>query len=183
MVGREVLFSDVYVSFPLVIVAGEKYGTVRDLSQLNGKRVAAGQSYTSYHYIEDNFPEIELVGTSDVADGLLLLTKGQVDAFVGHLAVVVEHMNMLGVENLKIVGTARFKFEHRIGVSPEYPQALSIINKTLAAISENSHREIRKNGLTFAMNSLWTILRSCSFLRLWRLLLPQSFFGTVNCLG
>ncbi|GKT33864.1 response regulator, partial [Aduncisulcus paluster] len=60
MVGREVLFSDVYASFPLVIVTGEKYGTVRDLSQLNGKRVAAGQAYTSYHYIEDNFPEIEL---------------------------------------------------------------------------------------------------------------------------
>ncbi|ACS81352.1 multi-sensor hybrid histidine kinase [Maridesulfovibrio salexigens DSM 2638] len=144
MVGREVLFSDVYVSFPLVIVTGEKYGNVRDLSQFNGKRVAAGQSYTSYHYIEDNFPEIELVGTSDVEDGLLLLTKGQVDAFVGHLAVVVENMNLLGVENLKIAGTTRYKFDHRIGVSPEYPEALSIINKTLAAISKNSHREIRK---------------------------------------
>ncbi|WP_320174275.1 response regulator [Maridesulfovibrio sp.] len=144
MVGRKVLFSDVYVSFPLVIVTGEKYGSVRDLSQLNGKRVAAGQSYTSYHYVEENYPDIELVGTSDVEDGLLLLTKGQVDAFVGHLAVVVDNMHRLGVENLKIAGTARFKFEHRIGVSPEFPQALSIINKSLAAISDNSHREIRK---------------------------------------
>ena len=144
MVGREVLFSDVYVSFPLVIVTENKHGAVRDLSQLNGKRVAAGQSYTSYHYVKDNFPEIELVGTSDVEDGLLLLTKGQVDAFVGHLAVVVDNMHRLGVENLKIAGTTKFEFAHRIGVAPEYPEVLSIINKALAAISDNSHREIRK---------------------------------------
>lgn len=144
MVGREVLFSDVYVSFPLVIVTGDDYGTVQDLSQFNGKRVAAGKSYTSYHYIEDNYPEIELVGTADVEDGLLLLTKGQVDAFVGHLAVVVDNMNRLGMENLKIAGTANFDFEHRIGVSPDYPLALSIINKSLAAISDKTHREIRK---------------------------------------
>ncbi|TIH17008.1 response regulator [Marinifilum sp. JC120] len=144
MVGKDVLFSDVYASFPLVIVTRDKYRTIRDLSQLNGKRVAAGHSYTSYHYIEDNFPKIELIGTSDVKNGLLLLTKGQVDAFVGHLAVVVDNMNRLGMENLKIAGTTKYDFEHRIGVSPDYPQALSIINKALAAISEDSHREIRK---------------------------------------
>ncbi|WP_163294158.1 response regulator [Desulfovibrio sp. JC022] len=147
MVGRKVLFTDVYVSFPLVIVTRDNYNTVRELSQLNGRRVAAGQSYTSYHYIEDNFPEIELVGTSDVEDGLLLLTKGQVDAFVGHLAVVVDNMNRLGMENLKIAGTTKYNFEHRIGVSSDYPQALSIINKALAAISEDSHREIRKKWI------------------------------------
>lgn len=144
MIGREVLFSDVYVSFPLAIVTGDDYETVQDLTQFNGKRVAAGKSYTSYHYIEDNYPEIELVGTADVEDGLLLLTKGQVDAFVGHLAVVVGNMNRLGMENLKIAGTANYDFEHRIGVSPDYPLALSIINKSLAAISDKTHREIRK---------------------------------------
>lgn len=144
MVGKDILFSDIYVSFPLVIVTGDKYNSVHDLSQLNGKRVATGQSYTSYHYLNDHFPEIEVIGTADVEDGLLLLTKGQVDAFVGHLAVVVDNMNRLGMENLKIAGTTKYDFGHRIGVSPDFPHALSIINKSLAAISDNSHREIRK---------------------------------------
>jgi len=143
MVGRDILFSDVYVSFPLVIVTAGGQASVSDLSQFNDKRVAAGQAYTSYHYLEENYPGIELVGSVDVEEGLLLLTKGKVDAFVGHLAVVVDNMNRLGLKNLKIAGTTKYKFEHRIGVSPEYPQVVSIINKALAAIDGEAHREIR----------------------------------------
>ncbi|WP_163351731.1 response regulator [Desulfovibrio sp. JC010] len=144
MVGRKVLFSDVYVSFPLVVVTGDERRSIQNLQQLRGMKVAAGQSYTSYHYVQENFPDIKLVGTLDVEEGLLLLTKGKVDAFVGHLAVVVDNMNRLGLKNLKIAGTAGFDFEHRIGVSPDYPLALSIINKSLAAIDDDSHREIRQ---------------------------------------
>ena len=143
MVGRKVLFSSVYASFPLVIVTRDDFISVHDLSRLANKKVAAGQSYTSYNYIQKKFPDIDLVGTLDVEEGLLLLTKGKVDAFVGHLAVVVDNMNRLGLKNLKIAGTTKFEFKHRIGVSPEYPLVLSIINKSLAAIDDNSRREIR----------------------------------------
>ncbi len=143
MVGRKILFSNTYVSFPLVMVTVDSRESVNDLSQLDNMRVAAGQDYTSYHYIQKNYPDIDLVGSVDVEEGLLLLTKGKVDAFVGHLAVVVDNMNRLGLKNLKIAGTTKYKFEHRIGVTPEYPLALSIINKALAAIDDEAHREIR----------------------------------------
>ena len=143
MVGRDILFSETYVSFPLVIVTADSQNSVHDLSQFKNKRVAAGQAYTSYHYIEENYPVIDLVGSVDVEEGLLLLTKGKVDAFVGHLAVVVDNMNRLGLKNLKIAGTTKYKFEHRIGVSPDYPQVVSIINKALALIDDETHREIR----------------------------------------
>ncbi|WP_321401801.1 response regulator [Maridesulfovibrio sp.] len=144
MVERDVLFSDAYVSFPLVIVTSDTALSVKSLDEFKKKRVAAGLNYTSYYYVQENYPEIDLVGTLDVEEGLLLLTKGKVDAFVGHLAVVVDSMNRLGLKNLKIAGTTKFDFDHRIGVSPDYPLAFSIINKALAAITDDYHRKIRQ---------------------------------------
>ncbi|MBI1317618.1 MAG: transporter substrate-binding domain-containing protein [Candidatus Hydrogenedens sp.] len=146
-VGRPILLSDSFVSFPLVIVAQDDVSYIHETSELNGKRVAVGRGYTSSHFLRDNYPAIELIETDDVETGLIYVSEGQADAFVGHLAVAVDHLRRLGLTNLKIAGQTEFRFEHRIGVDPQYPEALSIINKVLTSLNEEDHRAISKKWL------------------------------------
>ncbi|MGE4560205.1 MAG: transporter substrate-binding domain-containing protein, partial [Desulfobulbus sp.] len=103
-VKREILYSDPFVSFPLVIVTRDSVGYIKNTSELNGKTVAVGRGYTSFHFLKNNYPNIRLVETANVEDALVMVANSKVDAFVGHLAVAIDTMQKLGFKNLKIAG-------------------------------------------------------------------------------
>lgn len=145
--GREIALSDSYISFPLVITTRDDVRNIEDVSLLNGKRVAVGRGYTSYHYMRKKHPGVELVEVDDVTEGLMALSQGKVFAFIDHFAVTVNYLQSLGMKNLKIAGEAGYNFEHRMGVDPAYPEALSIINKSLRAITEEERRAIYNKWL------------------------------------
>ncbi|MCG8614885.1 MAG: transporter substrate-binding domain-containing protein [Desulfobacterales bacterium] len=146
--GRPVHLSQPFVNFPLVIVTRDDVSYIAGTSQLNGRKVAVGKGYTSYHYLKNDFPEIDLVQTDDVKTGLMALTNRQVDAFVGHMAVVIHTIQESGFTNLKIAGETDYIFNHRIGVDPAYPLAVSIINKALNSMTEEDHRAIYQRWLS-----------------------------------
>lgn len=166
--GSEMMFTEPFVDFPLVIVGRENSAYVNNLSHLNGKKVGAGRGYTSYNYLKNNYPGIDLVQTDNVDEGLILLSGGDLDAFVGHVAVVIDKIRELGLSSLKIIGSTNYNFRHRIGVSPKYPEAVSIINKALASISEEEHRKIYKRWLDPAVG------RSPDYSILWEIGLVAS---------
>ena len=141
-VDREILLTKPFVRFPLVIVARDDVSYISATSELNGQRVAVGRGYTSYHFLSENYPEIGLIQVDNVREGLLKVSEGEAHAFVGHLAVAVDHMQRLGFANLKIAGQTEFEFEHRIGIDPKYAQAVGIINKVLDGLSQQEHRAI-----------------------------------------
>lgn len=142
IVGRPILLTDPFVSFPIVIIAEEDVDFIEKTSRLNGKSVAVGRGYTSFHFLRKNYPDIKLVQTDDVEEGLIKLSNGQVDAFAGHLAVAVESIRSLGLKNLKVAGITEYVFEHKIGIDPDYPEAVSIINKVLSSLDEEDHQII-----------------------------------------
>jgi len=142
IVDRTISLSKPFVIFPLVIVTDENVDFIEKTSRLNGKNVAVGRGYTSCNFLKNNYPEINLVQTDDVEEALIKLSNRQVDAFVGHLAVAIENIRILGLKNLKIAGVTEYRFKHQIGIDPEYPEALNIINKVLSSITEEEHRII-----------------------------------------
>lgn len=147
-IDREINLSRPFVSFPLVIVTRDDVNYMAHTSQLKGRKVAVGKNYTSYHYLTANHPEIELVQTDDVKSGLMALANRRVDAFVGHMAVVVHTIQENALTNLKIAGETEYSFDHCMGVSPQYPQAVSIINKVLDGMTDEEHRNIYRKWLS-----------------------------------
>lgn len=147
IVGRQILMSEPFITFPLVIVTREDIPFIQDTSRLNGTKVAVGRGYTSYHFLTSNYPEITTVQTDDVQKALIKVSNGEVFAFVGHMAVAIENLQKLGMTNLKIAGATEFQFAHRIGIDPKYPLAVSIINKVLASLDEQEHRAIYSRWL------------------------------------
>lgn len=135
-------FSKSFLSFPLVIVTREKETFIESTSKLNGKKIAALENSASSAFVKDNYPEINLVPSAGIEEGLLKVINGEVFAYVGHMAFVIESMRKLGLQSLKISGATEFIFEHKIGVSGKDPELLSIVNKAIDSISEKEKREI-----------------------------------------
>ncbi len=168
--GREILLSAPYASFPLVIVTRNDVSYIRDIGELAGRTVAAGRGYTAANYLRRHYPEIRIVETNDVAEGLLRVADGSAFAFVEHMAVAIEVMRDLGLSNLKIAGEAGYRFDHRIGVDLRFPEAVSIIDKVFASMTEQEHREIESRwmhveyakGIDYAL--VWKVTAGALFL-------------------
>lgn len=141
MIGSEVLLTEPYVTFPLVIVSRDDTDLVAIVGALNGKKVGVGEGYTSYFYLKQNYPDIILEQTRDVPEGLQMLEDGDLDAFVGHIAVVVHGINDKNLD-LRISGFADYTFEHRIGVTPDHPLARSVIDKVILSMTPEDHSKI-----------------------------------------
>ncbi len=141
MIGAEVALTEPYVTFPLVIVSRNDTDLVAIVSALNGKKVGVGEGYTSYFYLKHNYPDIILEQTRDVPEGLKMLENGDIDAFVGHIAVVVHAINEKKLD-LRISGFADYKFEHRIGIHPDNTLALSVIDKVILSMTPEDHSKI-----------------------------------------
>lgn len=141
-IERNFLTTRAYVSFPLVIVARNNITFVNETAELNGYRVGVGRGYTSSHFLKERYPKIKLVEVNDVDAGLKLLDHKKIDFFVGHLGVLLFAIDKGGYSNLKIAGKTEFVFKHRMGISPEYPLAVSVIDKVFRSISRKEHNRI-----------------------------------------
>ncbi len=161
-IGTKVVFTDPYISFPLVIATRPEIDFIGYTRELEGKKVGVGEGYTSYHFLKKNYPKIELITTDDVSQGLKLLDKGEIDAFVGHMAVVIHAISYSNLD-VKIAGKTDFVFEHRMGLSPKHEQAVTIFNKIFAEITPKEHNRIYNKWIKYNTNKInysliWKIL-------------------------
>ena len=136
------LITKAYKSYPMVIVAGERYKYVSNLEDLAGKSVAVPKFYTSYNYLVENYPDIKLLTTKNIPQALTLVEEGKADAFVGHIATSIYYISMLQLNNLKIAGTTNFEFKHSYLVQKNYPELVSILNKTFKLITPEERAKI-----------------------------------------
>jgi len=141
------LASDIFASYPMVVVTGTQYNFLDSLKDLKNKTIAVPKYYTSYNFILNNYPNLKLLTTKNIEEALLLVESGEADAFVGHIATSLDSIAKLSLKNLKISGTTKFIFEHRFLIQNNNPILLSIINKSFAAISEQEKSTINKNWI------------------------------------
>jgi len=125
------IVSDVYATYPMVIVTGKKYRFVDDLHMFEGKTLALPKSYTSYNLVKEHYSKIHIIETKNIAEALLMVARGKADAFVGHLATALYEIKHLQLDDLKISGEAGFSFEHRYLINSEDKIFKDIVNKVL----------------------------------------------------
>jgi len=134
--------SDPYAKFPLVIVGREDASFVNGPEDLVGKVDAIPKYFTSYNYIKENFPQLNVRETAGIKEALTLVSDGKADAFIGHKLVAIYNIESLYLKNLKIIGLTTFNFLHGILVQKTAPPLLSILNKAIAAIDEKTKQRI-----------------------------------------
>ena len=161
-IGTEVLLTDPYISFPLVIATRPDIDFISNTHELVGKKVGVGEGYTSYHFLKNNYSDIELLTSDNVTEGLKLLDNGKIDAFVGHMAVVIDAIKKTRLD-LRIAGKTEYIFEHRIGLPPGHEKTISIFNKVLKEISPDEHNRIYNRWIkmdveTTDYSTIWKIL-------------------------
>lgn len=147
---RYLLFSDPYLFIDLAVFIPKQAAAIHSLADLNGKTVALPQGNFLQDYLQTAYPDIRLHLTPSNEEAVDLVALGQVDAYVGNLAVAQYFLEKNIITNVKIA----FKLpEHRPGLSfavtKNNPVLHRLVQKALRSIDEATHRRIRKQWVSY----------------------------------
>ncbi len=133
-------FSEPYISLPIAVFGREESGYLGTLGQLNGAKVALVKDYAILDMIADDYPQIKIVPVKNIPEGLNLLHRGDVRAFIDAIGTTSSYLYLSGLTNIKIIGDTPFNYNFSIATRKELPLLSSIINKALQQISEEERQ-------------------------------------------
>ncbi|MCF8114749.1 MAG: PAS domain S-box protein [Desulfotignum sp.] len=147
-------FTKPYATVPVVIITPRTPLGKITLDDLAGRRVGVVSGYATETYLRNKTLQdrFELVTVANVSEGLRRTAFGQIDAFVENLAVAAYYIELEGIPNLRVAGTTDYQFAWSIGVSREYPQLFSAINKAMEQIPADEITAIRKKWIAMEVD-------------------------------
>ena len=130
-------FSDIYIPTPLAVMSRGDDSTIADEAALAGRRVALVEGYSSSRQVAQMYPDIERVAVETPLDGLLAVSSGRADAYVGVLGINLYLARQNGITNLKVAAPFGPKGNgQRLAVRKDWPLFAGLLERALAAMPE-----------------------------------------------
>lgn len=146
-------FTKPYVVFPAVVLVKDSAEHFPVLSELSGKRVAVVSNYADHEYMVKAYPQIPLEVMPDISAGLRQVSFGKVDAMVLNLASESYYIEKDGISNLKVTEDTDFVFDMSFATRNDWPELISILEKTMAAISPAEKKAILNSWISLGKQS------------------------------
>lgn len=161
---KKYLFTDVYLSVPMVIITREDGRFISGLEDLNGKRVAVVKGYVSADYLRADFPGIQAVEYETLKEALKATEEGSADATFDTLTATTYNIRSFQIENLKVAATTSYQFSLAIAVRKDWPELVDILNQTLVSLPQEKRQSFYdqwvnvKTQQAFDWTRFWQVL-------------------------
>ncbi|MES9933297.1 MAG: transporter substrate-binding domain-containing protein [Candidatus Sedimenticola sp. PURPLELP] len=132
-------FTQPYVSMPINIYAGDTISYVGELENLSGMRVAVAENYAIHDWLRKDYPKLNLIPVKSPADGLIMVSDGDADIFVGNAVTAAYYLSKHHLHNIRSVGETPYSNEQAMAVRDDWPVLVNILQKALNSIP-NSER-------------------------------------------
>jgi signal transduction histidine kinase len=142
-------FARPHIRLPgMIIVSDLTPGTV-DIAGLEGMRVASPAGYIWFDLIGNDHPQIRLIETPTLKEGLRDLSFGLFDAVIADPATVTQIIKQEGLSNLRIGGETGYYFDLAFAARKDWPVLHGILQKSVQAISDTEHSIIFDRWIQF----------------------------------
>lgn len=138
-------FTQPYFDFATVIATRDDASFIGGYSQLYGERVALQAYFFITEYVREHHPEILIVEVENTQEALKLVSEQKVFATIDGLPTIVNTIETLALENVKIVGSVPQKNQMKLGVRNDNELLLSIFSKGIASLTEKEKIGLYKN--------------------------------------
>lgn len=158
--SRFAVFTQPFLSFPVVFFTRDDTPYIHDIGELNRMRVAVVRGYAVVDYIRKECPGAEIVETLNVDEALRKLESGEVAVYVGTVLVTSRYIREGGYSNLKVSGSMPFQYPLGMGVRNDWPVLAGILQKGLNAIPEEEQNDLFRRwvGVTYEHEFDYSIL-------------------------
>ena len=127
-------FSNEYLKFPISIVTKKDEHFIENIDDIINKKIAVGNNFTAHNLLKEKYPNLDLVLVNNVEEGLNLVSKNQVFAFVDIKPILTYNISKFSFKDLKVSGNSGIDFSLKIMVRKELKDLIPILNKTIATI-------------------------------------------------
>jgi len=146
---KKIAFTQEYLVAPWVIVNRTDSPYVSKMEDLNGKSVAVERGYVVEGLIRNSFPRVNIIIVKNTLEALNAVASGITDAYVGNLTVATYFIQNGGLHNLKIAAPTPFgNHDQEMAVRNDWPELVSIINKSLMAMPDGDKSAITSHWFT-----------------------------------
>jgi len=133
---KAVDFSDPYYESGLAIGVKKDVNDIKDLKDLEGKKIATRLGSTSAHFIKSNIKGAEAKEFEQLDQAYLAVENGSVDAVLYDMPNVAYYIKTKG-ESLKIVGDKYKAENYGIAFAKGNPELVKAVNKSLKHLQDN----------------------------------------------
>jgi PAS domain S-box-containing protein len=134
----------------LVLVSKVEKPFISDITKVDKMKVSIHKGRKSHvHYVQSNYPNLELIFVNNIHEGLNYVLEDKVDAYVGTMLPSTFEISQHYAKELKINGRFMDKeLTGSIGVHKSDPILLNIFNKAIDTLDPKISREIRNNWIS-----------------------------------
>ncbi|MBF0094997.1 MAG: transporter substrate-binding domain-containing protein [Alphaproteobacteria bacterium] len=140
-------FTKPYITFPVVIASHRDGFFISGLTDLAGHKAGVVKGYITHELLEKDHPDIKLVLFDSLTAGLNALESRAIDAFIDNLGAVTYEARRLRLANVKIAASTSYKFELSMAVRKDWPELVSLLDKSLEAMSSQEKSAIENTWL------------------------------------
>lgn len=136
-------FTKPFIQSPIVLMTRRDVQLTNPKKDLDGKKVALVRNYGYVSEFIAEYPGIQKVYVDTLNEGLKKLSEGDVYAMPVNKSTGSVAVSNLGLANVHISAVTPVRFSLGFGVKKDYPQLVSILNKTLDSITPKEHNTIK----------------------------------------
>lgn len=136
-------FTQPVISSPWVIINQHEAPNFADLGEYGNKPIAMVKGYAIVELSRSRYPHLNIQLVDNSLEGLKLVATGSVGAFVENLTTAGYLIQNHGLINLKTAGDAGLGLQElSFSVRSDWPELVSILNKTLSSIPRDDKTRI-----------------------------------------
>ncbi len=137
-------FSDIYISVQkMILISKDNEQNIKNIKDLKGKVIAIHKSNLVDEKIAAKLQNSKVMRLENLDDVISAVTTGKADATFGN-GTTLYYANKIGLPYLKYAGKLDEELRLAFGVRKDWPEAISIINKSLDAIGKNRLLELKQ---------------------------------------
>ncbi len=130
---REMLFTGSYAGSPVAVIMRLDSPFLVTLQDLRKLRLAGTEGSVTTEYMRRLRPDLPMETFPGVGAAAEAVSSGRADAMVESLVSSASTVRALGLENLKVAGIVDMRFDLRIAVRPDWPEARDLLDQAIAA--------------------------------------------------
>jgi len=146
------LFTRPHVSMVGAILARTDSDETLTLEDLHGKKVTVVAGYVWEERLARDHPQIHLMPAPDIANGLVMLSFGTVDAMVNDPATSSFFIRETAITNVRLAGRTPKPQPLAIGVRDDWPELREILDKALATFTPEDYAAIDRRWVSYDLS-------------------------------
>ena len=148
------IFTDPLLEDPNVLITREEHPFISDLASLTNKTIALQRGTAMAELFARDFTNLTMIDTDTEPEAMQMVSDGKADMTLRSLVVAAHTIKSAGWYNLKVSGQIPgYDNQLRIGVVKSEQTLRNILNRGIAAISEQERQQVMDRHLSLKVVS------------------------------